>query len=353
MAKKQNPLRGRGASDNPVNRFEGNYIDYDLDEETGERPSPKTQLIRDAAKSVIAYNKSEDIGFNASINPYRGCEHGCIYCYARPYHEYLGYSSGLDFESKIVVKYDAPELLKKELSSKKWKPQVIAMSGVTDIYQPIERKLKLTRGCLKVLAEFRNPVGLITKNHLITRDIDLLCELNDHHCVSVTISVTTLNKDLTAVMEPRTSRPNRRIDAIHKLADAGIPVGVNVAPIIPGLTDHECVNILEEAAGAGALYAGYTIIRLPYKVKDLFVDWLEQHYPDRRKKVLRKILDIRDGKLNNSEWGTRMKGEGNFAKQISDLFKVHTKRLGLNKRSRNLTTEHFVRRSGSQLNFFE
>ncbi|HET8865532.1 MAG TPA: radical SAM protein, partial [Gracilimonas sp.] len=257
-----------------------------------------------------------------------------------------------DFESKIVVKYDAPGLLRKELSSPKWKPQVIAMSGVTDIYQPIEKKLKLTRGCLEVLAEFRNPVGLITKNHLITRDIDLLCELNDFQCVSVTVSVTTLDNDLTAVMEPRTSRPNRRLEAIRKLSDAGIPVGVNVAPIIPGLTDHEVVKILEKASLAGASFAGYTIVRLPYKVKDIFIDWLEQHYPERKKKVLRKILDIRDGKLNNSEWGTRMKGEGNFAKQISDLFKVHTKRLGLNETKRHLTTDHFIRIKGAQLNLF-
>ncbi|SMO44446.1 PA0069 family radical SAM protein [Gracilimonas mengyeensis] len=352
MADTQNPLRGRGASDNPVNRFEGNYIDYDLDEETGEKPSPKTQLIPDHTKSVIAYNKSEDVGFNASINPYRGCEHGCIYCYARPYHEYLGYSSGLDFESKIVVKYDAPEILRKELSSKNWKPQVIAMSGVTDIYQPIERKLELTRGCLEVLAEFRNPVGMITKNHLITRDLDLLCELNEYQCVSVTVSVTSLDKDLTGVMEPRTSRPKKRLETIRKLADAGIPVGVNVAPIIPGLTDHECAEILEKAAMAGASFAGYTIVRLPYKVKDLFKEWLEQHFPDRKDKVLNKILDIRDGKLNNSEWGTRMKGEGNFARQISDLFKVQTKRLGLNESRRQLTTDHFIRSAGNQLNLF-
>lgn len=352
MSVKQNPLRGRGASDNPVNRFEGNYIDYDLDKETGEKPAPKTQLIRDNTKSVITYNKSEDIAFNASINPYRGCEHGCIYCYARPYHEYLGYSSGLDFESKIVVKYDAAELLKKELSSQKWKPQVIAMSGVTDVYQPIERELEITRGCLEVLAEFRNPVGLITKNHLITRDIDVLCELNDFNCVSVLISITTLDSDLAGVMEPRTSRPNRRLEAIRKLADAGIPVGVMVAPIIPGLTDHECAKILEKASAAGASFAGYTVLRLPYKVKDLFTDWLEQHYPHRKKKVLHKIMDIRDGKLNSYQWKTRMKGKGNFSKQIADLFAVQTKKLGLNERKRGLTTEHFVRSTGSQLRLF-
>jgi len=352
MPEKQNPLRGRGASDNPVNRFEGNYIDYDLDEETGEKPAPKTQYIPDHTQSVITYNSSVDIGFNASINPYRGCEHGCIYCYARPYHEYLGYSSGLDFESKIVVKYDAPELLRKELSSPKWKPQVIAMSGVTDIYQPVERKLELTRNCLEVLAEFRNPVGMITKNHLITRDIDLLCELNDYNCVSVTISVTSLDKSLTGVMEPRTSRPKKRLEAIRQLADAGIPVGVNVAPIIPGLTDHECAEILEEAAAAGAKFAGYTVVRLPYKVKDMFVEWLEQHFPERKKKVLHKILDMRDGKLNNSEWGKRMKGSGNFSKQISDLFHVQTKKLGLNEDRRVLETRHFVKSSGTQMSLF-
>ncbi|MDZ7756146.1 radical SAM protein [Rhodohalobacter sp.] len=250
------------------------------------------------------------------------------------------------------MKYDAPELLRKELSSQKWKPQVIAMSGVTDIYQPVERKLELTRQCLEVMAEFRNPVGLITKNNLITRDIDVLCELNEYNCVSVTISVTSLDKDLTGVMEPRTSRPQKRLEAIRRLADAGIPVGVNVAPIIPGLTDHECAEILEQAAAAGAKYAGYTMLRLPYKVKDLFVEWLEQHFPDRKKKVLHKILDIRDGKLNNSEWGKRMRGEGNFSKQISDLFHVQTQKLGLNERHNKLTTDHFVRSSGSQMSLF-
>ncbi|MDZ7756387.1 PA0069 family radical SAM protein [Rhodohalobacter sp.] len=346
------PIRGRGASDNPVNRFEGNYVDYDLDEETGEKPSPKTQLIRDASKSLITYNKSPDIGFNASINPYRGCEHGCIYCYARPYHEYLGFSSGLDFESKIMVKYNAASILRKELRAEKWEPQVIAMSGVTDIYQPIEKKLGITRECLSVLAEFRNPVGLITKNHLVTRDVDLLAELSEYNCISVTISVTSLDKDLTGVMEPRTSRPNRRLEAIRKLSDAGIRVGVNIAPIIPGITDHEMVSILEHAKEAGADFAGYTIIRLPHKVKDIFVEWLEQHYPDRKNKVLNKVLDIRGGKLNNSKWGERMKGQGSYAAQIRDLFQVHTNRLELNKRNLQLSTDHFIKDTGEQLRLF-
>jgi DNA repair photolyase len=348
----KNAIRGRGASDNPVNRFEGNYVDYDLDEKTGEKPSPKTQLIRDASKSLITYNKSPDIGFEASINPYRGCEHGCIYCYARPYHEYLGFSSGLDFESKIMVKYDAASILRKELRSDTWKPQVIAMSGVTDIYQPIERKLGITRECLKVFAEFRNPVGLITKNHLVTRDIDLLSELNEYNCVSVTISVTSLDKDLTGIMEPRTSRPERRLEAIRKLSDAGILVGVNVAPIIPGITDHELVSILERAKEAGADFAWYSIVRLPYKVKDIFTEWLEQHFPDRKNKVLNKILDIRDGKLNNSKWGERMKGQGSYAEQIRDMFHLQVKKLDLNKRDFDLSTDHFIKDTGEQLRLF-
>lgn len=352
MADHHNPLRGRGASDNPINRFEGHYVDYEVDEDSGEKPSPKLQLIRDHSKSVITYNQSEDVGFSASINPYRGCEHGCIYCYARPYHEYLGYSSGLDFESKIVVKYDAPKLLKHELRQPRWKPQLIAMSGVTDVYQPIERKLEITRGCLEVLAEYRNPVGLITKNYLITRDLDLLTELNKYQCVSVTISVTTLDAGLGGVMEPRTSRPNRRLEAIRKLADAGIPVGVNVAPIIPGLTDHECVDILEAAKDAGASHATYILLRLPYNVKDLFSTWLEQHYPDRKNKVLNRILDIRQGKLNSSEWKVRMKGKGHFARQIGNLFKMHAHRLGLDLKKPELSTEHFLLNGGEQLKLF-
>jgi len=353
MPKPQNPLKGRGASDNPENRFqERNRIDYDLDNDNGTKPAPDTQLISDDTKSVISYNSSEDIGFNAAINPYRGCEHGCIYCYARPYHEYLGFSCGLDFESKIMVKYDAPELLRKELSAQKWKPQIIAMSGVTDVYQPIERKLLLSRRCLEVLAEFRNPVGIITKNHLITRDIDILKELNEYQCISVTISITTLDRELTQVMEPRTSRPNRRLEAIRKLAKAGIPVGVNIAPLIPGLTDHEVVNILEAAADAGAQHAGFIILRLPWQLKELFSDWLEQHFPDRKEKVLNRLRNMYGGKLYDADWKLRGRGEGNFAKQVSDLFKVHTKRLGMNQSKKVLSTENFRRSSGFQLDMF-
>lgn len=348
----QKPKRGRGASDNPVNRFEGHYVDYELNEETGEKPSQKTQLFKDDTKNIISFNKSPDIPFEAGLNPYRGCEHGCIYCYARPFHEYLGFSAGLDFETKIMVKYDAPKLLRKTLMSPKWEPQVIALSGITDVYQPIERKLEITRRCLEVLAEFRNPVGIITKNHLITRDIDHLKKLAEFSCVSTTLSITSLDKNLTQIMEPRTSSPYRRLKAIEALAEAGIPVGVNIAPIIPGLTDYECSDILKSARDAGATRASYIIVRLPYKVKDLFMDWLEQHFPDRKEKIKNRLYDMRGGKLYNSEWGNRMKGDGNFSKQIKDIFLIQTKKLGLNEARNSLTTSHFIKSSGEQLNLF-
>ncbi len=352
MTRLQKPKRGRGASDNPVNRFEGDYIDYDLDEETGEKPSFKTQLFADDTKEIISWNKSPDIPFEAGLNPYRGCEHGCIYCYARPYHEYLGFSVGLDFESKIMVKYKAPELLRKTFRSPKWKPQIVALSGVTDCYQPIERKLEITRECLKVFAEFRNPVGLITKNHLITRDIDVISELSEYNCVSVTLSITTLDSKLAQIMEPRTSSPKKRLEAIEKLSKAGIPVRVNVAPIIPGLTDHECADILKAAANAGAKQASYIIVRLPYKVKDLFTDWLEQHFPDRKEKIKNRLLNMRGGKLYEAEWGKRMRGEGNFSTQIKTLFELQAKRLGLNEHNIELTTEYFLQSGGKQLQLF-
>lgn len=342
-------IRGRGSIDNPSNRFEENYLDYDLNEESGEKPNPKTKLITDHTKEIISYNKSPDIPFNAGLNVYRGCEHGCIYCYARPFHEYLGFSAGLDFETKIMVKYNAPKLLRKTFTSQKWEPQVIAMSGVTDCYQPIERDLKLTRQCLKVMEEFRNPVNIITKNHLITRDINYLKELNEFECVQATISITSLDNKVIDVMEPRTSRPYRRLKAIEKLANAGIPVSVNVAPIIPGLTDHECVDILKSATDAGATKASYIIIRLPYVVKDIFEDWLELHFPERKEKVINRIKEMRDGELYSSHFGSRMKGTGVFATQIRDLFMVQTKRLNLNVAHKTLSTKHFKKLNGEQL----
>src|SRR5262252_8690683 len=232
------PIHGRGAGSNPPNRFYKRSVVPDPEAADPEEPLPRTQFLKDSARSIIARNDSPDIPFETSINPYRGCEHGCVYCYARPFHEYLGFSPGIDFETKILVKEDAPKLLREELSSPKWKPQTIAMSGVTDCYQPVERRLKLTRGCLEVLAEFRNPVAIVTKNNLVTRDIDVLTRLAEVNAVAVFISLTTLDTDLRKVMEPRTSPPAARLAAIRALANAGIPVGVLIAPVIPGLTDH-------------------------------------------------------------------------------------------------------------------
>jgi len=346
------PIKGRGSSDNPTNRFENLYLDYDLDEETGEKPAPGTKLLTDHTKKIISTNDSPDIPFNKSINPYRGCEHGCIYCYARPTHEFLGMSAGLDFESKIVVKYNAAKLLREALSKKSWKPEPLIMSGVTDPYQPIERNLKITRGCIEVLAETRHPLGIITKNHLVTRDIDLLSELAKFQAVSVTVSVTTLDRELARIMEPRTSQPQRRLDAIRTLSDAGIPVKVNVAPIIPGLTDHELVSILDAAADAGAIGAGYTLVRLPYGVKDLFVKWLEDHFPERKSKVINRILDIRDGKLNRSEFGERFTGQGNYAGQIGQLFLHTAARLNFNRNRKPLSARSFRRPETGQLHLF-
>lgn len=348
----KNPIRGRGASDNPANRFEGKYVDYDLDEETGEKPAQDTKLIADDTKEILSKNSSPDIPFTYSLNPYRGCEHGCIYCYARPTHEFLGFSAGLDFESRIMVKYDAAEKLRSKFASRKWKPEPVALSGVTDPFQPIERKLEVTRNCLKVFAEARNPVSIITKNYLVTRDIELLKELSEYNAVHVTLSITTLDRDLARVMEPRTSQPNRRLKAIEKLANNDISVGVNVAPIIPGLTDHECPEILKRASEAGASHAAYTIVRLPYGVKDLFKEWLEQHFQERKEKVLNRIRDIRSGKLNESEFGERFHGKGEYASQIRNMFNINVEKLGLNEKDLMLSTKHFLRPKVGQIDLF-
>jgi DNA repair photolyase len=347
------PIRGRGASWSPANRFEKLHVDLtdadcvDVDRATEEQPRRATQYFRDGTESIITRNNSPDVGFETSLNPYRGCEHGCIYCYARPTHEYLGFSAGLDFESKIMVNTNAPELLRAELESPRWESQTLVMSGVTDPYQPIEKKLRITRGCLEVLAEFRNPVAIITKNHLITRDVDLLCELAKHNAVAVNLSVTSLDPNLQRVLEPRTTSPQGRLDAIKQLRAANIPTGVMVAPIIPGLTDHEVPNILDACAKAGARFAGYTIIRLPWAVAPLFEHWLEEHFPDRKGKVLGRIRDMRGSRLNNSQWHTRMTGEGVFADQIASLFRVGCSHAGIGERPA-LSTASF-RKSTTQL----
>jgi len=321
--------RGRGAAGNPANRFEAIQLERDEDWNPAEDPAPGTRFFRDASQTIINYNDSPDIGFDASINPYRGCEHGCIYCYARPTHEYLGFSAGLDFESRIMVKENAPELLRAELSSRKWKPQVIALSGVTDCYQPVERKLQLTRRCLEVLAEYRNPVGIVTKNHLVTRDIDVLTQLAAHQAVAVFVSITTLDSELASKLEPRASLPAHRLEAIRKLAEAGIPTGVMTAPVIPAINDHEVPRLIAAAVEAGAQFAGYVTLRLPFGLGPLFEDWLTRHFPDRREKVLGRLKSIRAGKVNDPRFGSRMRGEGIFADQIEALFETACRKAGI------------------------
>ena len=350
--------RGRGTGLNPPNRFERLYIDenddsveYRDDWEEDERKI-KTIFYKDDSRTIIAKNNSPDVFFDYSFNPYRGCEHGCVYCYARPTHEYLGFSSGIDFETKIMIKENAHELLRKELEKKNYKPKLIMFSGDTDCYQPIERKLKITRQALEVCLEYRNPVALITKNSLVLRDLDILREMAELKIVTVTLSMTTLNKELASKMEPRTSTPERRLMTIEKLAENEIPVGVNVAPIIPGLNDEEIPGILKQSAAHGAIYAGYTLLRLPYSIKELFINWLEREFPDRKEKILNKIKEMRRGKLNESEFGKRFRGEGEQVDTIKKLFRLSCSKYGLNKRVTGLTTSHFRHRSGMQLEMF-
>ena len=348
-------LHGRGASWSPANRFEKLHVDLNEpdvvqeDYDASERPARQTQYLTDDTKTIIARNQSPDVGFETSINPYRGCEHGCIYCFARPTHEYLGFSAGLDFESRIVVKRDAPRLLKEELSSPKWKPQLLMMSGVTDCYQPIERKMRLTRSCLEVLAKFRNPVGILTKNRLVTRDIDVLSELARHNAVAVNLSVTTLDPKLQRILEPRTSPPAARLEAVRQLRAAGIPVGVMVAPVIPGINDHEIPAVVAACGQAGAQFAGHVLLRLPWAVAPLFDRWLDEHFPDRKTKVLERVRATRGGKkLYDSQWRKRQTGEGIYAEQIGNMFDVACRRAGFGERPQ-LSIASF-RRPNEQLN---
>jgi DNA repair photolyase len=342
-------IHGRGAADNPSNRFDKLTYTADPDASDLDAPRPTTEFLRDHSRSILSRNESPDVGFNVSINPYRGCEHGCTYCFARPSHETLGFSSGLDFETKILVKEDAPQLLRAELACLKWTPQVIAISGVTDAYQPIERELRLTRRCIEVLAEFRNPTLIVTKNHLVTRDRDLLGDLARDRAAGVFLSVTSLDGELQRTMEPRASAPDRRLEAIRMLAEAGVPVGVLVAPVIPGLTDHEMPAILRAAAAAGASFAGYVPLRLPYAVKDLFDRWLADHFPDRKEKVLRRIRDLRGGKLNDPRFGSRLRGQGIFAEEIARLFAIACRRAGIVDGRLELSTAAFRRPRDRQL----
>jgi DNA repair photolyase len=340
------PDRGRGAGVDPVQRFtrrelllDGDELDHEA--ATGEGAAAPTQVFRDTSRSVISRNDSPDIPFSVSLNPYRGCEHGCSYCYARPTHEYLGLSAGLDFERLLFAKLDAPALLAAQLATASWVPEHLALSGVTDPYQPIERRLRITRGCLEVLAAHRQPVGVITKNALVLRDADLLAELAHHGAARVTLSITTLDEDLRRRLEPRTSTAADRLRAIRTLADAGVPVGVNVAPVIPGLNDHEVPAILAAAADHGADGAGWQLLRLPGAVEAVFVDWLRAQAPLRAERVVARIRETRGGRLSDARFGSRMRGEGTYAQQLARLFEIHRRRVGLDRPSAPLSAAHF------------
>jgi DNA repair photolyase len=342
-------IHGRGAAQNPANRFEPLHFEPDPEAAAEESPSPVTEFLRDTSRTIIARNDSPDVGFEFSVNPYRGCEHGCIYCYARPFHEYLGFSAGLDFETKILVKEDTPTLLRRELSSPRWRPEVIALSGVTDPYQPIERRLRLTRGCLEALRDFRNPVVVVTKNHLVTRDVDVLAEMASREQAAICVSITTLDGELQRIMEPRASPPTRRLAAIEELTRAGVPVSVLAAPVIPALTDHEIPSILMAAARAGARSAGYVLLRLPHAVASLFDNWLTRHFPDRREKILNRLREMRGGALYDARYFARKRGEGLFADQIEDLFDLGCHRAGLDRDFIPLQVDDLRARSARQL----
>jgi DNA repair photolyase len=351
------PRKGRGALSNAVGRFEPEErVAFDDGWGTAdEEPAPlATTLIVDSTRTIIARNNSPDVGFDRSINPYRGCEHGCVYCFARPTHAFLGMSPGLDFESNLLAKPDAPALLEKELATPGYEPRMIAIGTNTDAYQPIERDMKIMRGILEVLERAGHPVGIVTKSALVTRDIDILSRMAKRNLAKVALSVTTLDPKLARTMEPRASTPPKRLEAIRMLAEAGIPTTVMVAPIIPALNDSEIERILDAAAHAGAKEASYVLLRLPLEVRDLFREWLMANYPDRYRHVFTLIRDMRGGRDYDSQWGTRMKGTGPIAWMIGRRFEIACEKLGLNKRRSKLTTDHFAKpkRNGQQLSLF-
>ena len=338
--------KNRGATFNPQNRFvNNNYELLEIELEENEIKKNQTQFFVDKTKSLLSKNDSPDIPYQYSLNPYRGCEHGCIYCYARPTHEYLGFSSGIDFETKIMVKLDASNLLEKEFQNKNWIPQLIVFSGNTDCYQPIERKLKITRECLKIFLKYKNPVSIITKNALIKRDIDILKELASMNLVSVFVSLTSLKNDLINKMEVRTSRPQERLEVIQLLAKENINVGINIAPIIPSLNDEEIPSILKAASEYGAKFASYVILRLPYSVKDIFENWLNEEFPERSAKIINKILEMKEGKLNNPNFFERFQTKGKYIEVIKLLFRMNCQKYGLNKENFFLRTDLFERDS--------
>jgi DNA repair photolyase len=341
-------IKGRGSAVQPANPYVAVRVESDFEhvaddlEYMAQLGRPPTEYYPDESQTVVTENNSPDIGFRYSVNPYRGCSHGCSYCYARPYHEYLGLSAGLDFETKVFVKYRAGELLREFLARPRWKCETIVFSGVTDCYQPAEREFRVTRACVAVAAECRQPIGIITKNALVTRDIDLLQQLATHNAVGVSVSITTLDAQLARVMEPRTSSPEARLRAIRELTAAGIPTNVMTAPIIPGLNDSEMPAVLAAAREAGALHAGYVLLKLPTTVRDVFTNWLRRTYPDRADRVENLIRSTRAGKLNDSQFGRRQVGTGHIAELISDTFNLWTKKLGFTDDRESLNRDAFI-----------
>ena len=352
------PRKGRGAVSNPAGRFERTEV-VPFDDGWGsldlELPRLETTVTPERTRRILATNDSPDVPFEQSINPYKGCEHGCVYCFARQTHAYLGLSPGLDFETKIFSKPDAAELLRKELGRKGYRCRVIAIGANTDPYQPIERRLTITRSILEVLAEFRNPFGIVTKSNLVLRDLDLIAPMAERGLASVFVSITTLDLDLAHRMEPRAPIPAKRLDALRGLSGAGVPTGVLASPMIPGLNDSELDRILEASAAAGARWANYLVIRLPHEVKDLFVEWLETHYPDRASKVLGFLRDMHGGELYDARFGHRMTGKGNYAEILKTRFDGALRRYGLDRRRLELDTTRFRVPSvaGGQLALFE
>jgi DNA repair photolyase len=349
--------RGRGTLSNASGRYEpiARVAFDDGWRSIEELPPFETTVTIDATRKIITRNESPDISFDRSINPYRGCEHGCVYCFARPTHAYLGLSPGLDFESKLFAKPDAPALLERELSARGYEPRTIAIGTNTDPYQPIERRHEIMRGILQVLERAGHPVGIVTKSALVTRDIDILARMAKRNLVKVALSVTTLDPELARTMEPRAATPPRRLEALAQLARAGVPTSVMVAPIIPAINDAEIERILDAAALAGVKQAGYVLLRLPLEVRDLFKEWLEANYPDRAKHVFKLIRDMRGGKDYDSTWGKRMTGSGPYAWMVGRRFEAACERLGLNVETASLTTEHFQppMRGAEQLSLFD
>jgi DNA repair photolyase len=345
--------RGRAAGINPSGRFEALRRDvFDDGWDTIEDLPPfKTEVQMEKPRTIITRNESPDISFDRSINPYRGCEHGCVYCFARPTHGYMGLSAGIDFESKLFAKPDAAKLLARELAREGYQPKTIAIGTNTDPYQPIEKRYGIMREILEVLEAHNHPVGIVTKSALVTRDIDILSRMAGKGLAKVALSVTTLDRRLARAMEPRAATPTRRLEAMKALSEAGIPVSVMVAPVIPGLTDHEVERILDSAHSVGAREAGYIILRLPLEVSPIFKDWLLRHYPDSYRHVLSLVRSMRDGKDYDSTWGTRMKGAGPYAWQIGRRFQITARRLGLNQNKLALRTDLFKppARTGEQL----